>query len=170
MNQILGTDLALSEIENFFQRLNFPYQEINGEGLLVEVPSYRVDITAEIDLIKEIARLLGYENIPRQLAAYVSSTLADNSLYLLENKIRQNLIGEGLQEFLTCNLIGPSLLEKIPEPKETKKDLISVLNPTSIEQSILRGSLLQGLLQVAKFNYDQGNYHINGFELGKVFF
>lgn len=86
VNQILGTNLSQNEIENFFKRLNFSFYEEANDSLVVKIPSYRVDLVAEIDLIEEIARLVGYENIVRKKASYLSSHLPNHPLYLLEKK------------------------------------------------------------------------------------
>jgi phenylalanyl-tRNA synthetase beta chain len=80
------------------------------------------------------------------------------------------MISEGLQEFLTCDLIGPSILDIVNEDEMPKKAWVRVLNPTSIEQSILRTSLLPGLLQAVKFNWDHQNHEIAAFEIGHIHF
>ena len=170
VNDLLGTHLSLSEVESILQRLRFITKEEDQETLLVTVPSYRIDVKAEIDLIEEVARLIGYNNIPRQETAYRSSTLDHHPLFYFERGLRQRLIAQGLQEFLTCDLVGPSLLNIVPDPKIPKSAIVHVLNPTSIEQSILRTSLLQGLVQVVKFNHDRENPNVRGFELGRVHF
>lgn len=170
INTLLGLHLSLSEVEEYFQRLRFKTKANGNEELLVTIPTYRVDILAEVDLVEEIARMVGYENIPRKKSFYSSSTLPHNPYFLFEREVRTSLIGQGLQELLTCNLIGPSLLETVPDPKIPEEGLVRVINPTSIEQSILRTSLLQGLLHVVKFNWDHEVRTIAGFEVGKVHF
>ena len=94
-----------------------------------------------------------------------------NFLYLFEEKVRSRLVAEGLQEFLTCDLIGPTFEEilgiKLSMPSEM---VVKVMNPTSIEQSILRTSLLPGLLQVVKYNIDHQIHDIAGFEVGRIHF
>lgn len=170
VNGLLGTQVSLSEVEDIFKRLGFACEWDGQDAYLVTVPTFRVDIQAEVDLIEEVARLVGYENIPRKQAGLHSSQIPHTPLFEFEREVRKRLIGEGLQEFLTCDLIGPTLLEKAPETKLSKESMVQVLNPTSIEQSILRASLLQGLLEVMKFNYDHDNKSVLGFEIGKVHF
>lgn len=170
VNSLLGLSLGLSEVESHLHRLQFNTVWDENDTLLVTVPTYRVDIGAEVDLIEEIARMVGYENIPRKACFYSSSELPHNPHFTFEREVRERLIGQGLQEFLTCNLIGPSMLETAPEPKIPKEGLVHVINPTSIEQSILRTSLLQGLLHAVKFNRDRESCTITAFEVGKVHF
>lgn len=168
INGMLGTKLSLSEVEALFHRLKFKTEWDGEEALNVTVPTFRTDISEEIDLIEEVARMIGFDNIPRPKSLHHSSSLPNNPYYLFQNEIRSLLIGEGLQEFLTCDLIGPALLEAVPDPVPLNDSRIPVLNPTSIDQSILRTSLLQGLLQVVKFNNDRENQNIAGFEVGRI--
>jgi phenylalanyl-tRNA synthetase beta chain len=170
-NQILGTQLSISEIENIFQRLGFSYRWNGKDAFSVTVPTYRVDITAEIDLIEEVARTYGYDKIRKPDAVrYCASTLPHAPLFVCEQKNRSRLLAEGLQELLTCDLIGPTLLSIVHDNLMPEASLIKVLNPTSVEQSILRTSLLPGLLQVVKHNFDHQNHDVSGFEIGRVHF
>lgn len=170
VNSLLGLHLSLSEVESHLQRLQFKTKGEGEDTLHVLVPTYRVDITSEVDLIEEIARMVGYENIPRKAPFYSSSELAHNPFFIFEKEVRQRLVALGLQEFLTCNLIGPTMLETVPDPKTSKKGMIHVVNPTSIEQSIMRTSLLQGLLHAVKFNWDHESRTVAAFEVGKIHF
>ena len=170
MNQVLGTTLSRGEVEDIFKRLSFAYQWDGHDQFTVRIPTYRADIKAEIDLIEEVARLYGYDHIPRQEGRYQASSLPSVPIYFFEKEVRTRLIGEGLQEFLTCDLIGPTLLQIVQDHSMPAESIIKVLNPTSIEQSVLRTSLLPGLLQVAKYNFDHYNPNIAGFEVGRIHF
>lgn len=170
VNQILGTKLSLSEVESAFNRLSFKVENEGEEALLVTVPTYRVDVLQEIDLIEEVARIIGYDNIPRQPSKFSSSTIKHTPLFEFEREVRERLIGTGLQEFLNCDLIGDALLAIAKDPKTPEKSVVKVLNPVSIEQSVLRTSLLQGLLQNVKHNADRESQDIAAFEVGRVHF
>lgn len=168
-NDILGTKLSLSEIESFLKRLEM---EIKGEGdtLHVTIPTYRNDISSEIDLIEEVARIYGYNNIKKREARVVNSPLPHCSMYLVEKEVRERLIASGLQEFLTCDLISPELAELSLEKHLGEKEEIPVLKPSSVDQSILRTSLLPGMLQAVKHNFDRQNEDLAAFEVGRIHF
>lgn len=170
INVMIGQHLAVGEIENVFKRLGFPYTWDKKDTFTVRVPTYRHDLQAEIDLIEEVARIYGYDNIEKQSGYYQSSKLQHAPIFLFERQVRQRLLEAGLQEFLTCDLIGPTLLTMMGEPPEGEEDMIRVKNPTSVEQSILRRSLVPGLLQVVKFNVDHDNANVAGFEIGRRHF
>lgn len=169
-NRLLGTQLGISEIENIFVRLGFKYHWDNQDTFTIIVPTYRVDINQEVDLIEEVARIYGFENFRISSPLFHGSTLPNSEVFLFEREVRERMISEGLQEFLTCDLIGPTILEITQGPIKDEKLLVKVLNPVSIEQSFLRTSLLPGLLQVIKSNGDYQNFNLSGFEIGKVHF
>ncbi len=170
INQLLGSHLSVDEVETIFKHLNFDCHWDGTNTFKVKVPTYRVDIGSEIDLIEEVARIYGYDNISQSTPHYQSSQIPDNPLFIFEREVRKRLLLEGLQELLTCDLIGPSLLDIVHDPLANQENWVKVLNPTSIEQSILRTSLLPGLLNVVKYNVDHQNHDIQGFEIGRVHF
>lgn len=170
INKVLGLQLGISEIESIFRRLGFHYKFDGQDGFTVTIPTFRVDVNIEEDLIEEVARIYGYDNIPIIEPDYHGSTRPHAPVFLFERIIRQRLLSEGLQEFLTCDLIGPTALQVINGDAPRNPLTIEVLNPTSIEQSCLRTTLLPGLLQVVKVNFDRQNADIHGFELGRVHF
>lgn len=169
-NDLLGTSLSYNEIESFFYRLEMEVENIDDEVLEVTIPSYRNDIYHEIDLIEEIARVYGYNNINKSTPQVINSEIPHAPMFLIEQEIRTLLLREGLQEFLTCDLISPKLAKLSLEKGLSKDEAIHVLHPSSIDQSILRTSLLPGLLQTLKHNLDHQIDHISAFELGLVHF
>ncbi|MEX1012925.1 MAG: phenylalanine--tRNA ligase subunit beta [Waddliaceae bacterium] len=170
INKILGTHFGISEVEEILNRLQFVFAWDQKDQFTVTIPTYRVDIHQEIDLVEEVARIWGLENLPKKEARLLTSTIPHAPMYLFEKEVRAQLISSGLQEMLTCDLIGPKLLDIVKETSMPRESMVEVLNPTSIEQSILRASLLPGLLQVVKYNIDHGNLHLSGFEVGRIHF
>ncbi len=170
VNELLGTQLSLSEVQEIFHRLRFHNVIEGSHSLIVSIPSYRNDISIEADLIEEIARIYGYNNIPRRPPRHIASTILPAPMYIMEKTARSRLIAEGLQECVTCDLISPIQAEMGLENALSKESLISVLHPSSIDQSVLRPSLLPGLLQVVKYNHNHSNDNLCGFEIGRIHF
>jgi phenylalanyl-tRNA synthetase beta chain len=170
VNQLLGTALSMNEIVSLLHRLEIKIRAEEKEFFDAIIPSYRNDLHTEIDLIEEIGRIYGYNNIPQQAPRHISSSLSDAPIFEFENEIKMRCVNEGLQEFLTCDLISPTLAEIALERGESEKILIHVLHPSSIDQSVLRPTLLPGLLQAIKFNIDHQNPDINAFEVGRIHF
>lgn len=171
VNRILGTQLAGGEIETIFTRLGLNVCG-NKEGVIeVEVPTYRHDVHAEIDLIEEVARLYGFDNIQTgETALYRTGKLPHAPEYVFERKLRETLRGSGLQELLTCDLISPEHTDVVAPDCMPSRSVVKLLNPHSEAQSVLRPSLLPGLLRVVKLNEDHGTQTVAGFELGRLHF
>lgn len=168
IQKILGIPISASEVENVFHRLDWLTTYDGQNTFTITVPTYRTDVNEEIDLIEEVARIYGYDNIHAEAPRYPTTTLPHSPLYLLEKETRARLVQRGLQELLTCDLIGPTLLNLVKDNSMPPEAFIHVKNPTSIEQSILRTSLLPSLLEVAKYNFDRQNNDLAGFEIGKI--
>lgn len=170
INEVLGTQLAISEVENIFKALELKSQLDDQQCFHVRIPSYRHDLNAEIDLIEEVARIYGYDKIPRSETRYSCSTLPHSPIYTFEQESRHSLLKEGLQEFITCDLISPKLVDCVTPRARAADQVIQVLNPTSVDQSLLRTSLLPGLLQLIKHNMDHGTRSVSGYEVGRIHF
>lgn len=171
INHVLGTHLAMGEVETIFSRLGFLIERSSDDLISVNIPTYRVDIHQEIDLIEEVARLYGYDDIKKgDRPLYRTGTLAHSPEYLFTRAVRERLLNEGLQECLTCDLISPEQAALISKDTFPSRTLIKILNPHSLEQSILRPSLLPGMLSVMRYNEDHGIESVSGFEVGRVHF
>jgi len=171
INKLLGTQLALSEVETIFSRLNFKILSTKEDCIEVLVPTYRQDMHQEIDLVEEVARLYGFDHIhPKQKALYRTGNLPHSAEYLFEKKVAERLLTEGLQEFVTCDLISPQQADLIDPDCFPSRALIKLLNPHSVDQSVLRPSLLPGMLAILKYNADHAIESVSGFEIGRVHF
>jgi phenylalanyl-tRNA synthetase beta chain len=168
--QVLGIKLSEGEITSILERLHMRCRRSSAGELQVEVPTYRTDISEEIDLVEEIARIYGYNHIERRAPLITTSLLPHDPEYLFEYELRTRLVALGLQEFLTCDLISPKLALIAQELSHSKEVLLQTKHSKSEEYSILRPSLLPNLLQVARLNFDQKNQTLAAFELGRIHF
>jgi phenylalanyl-tRNA synthetase beta chain len=170
INALLGTKLSLGEVESFLSRLGFASSSDNSDLYQLKIPSWRNDISDEIDIIEEVARLYGYNNIPRNLPKHISSRIPHSPMFAFSKLVRSKMIGFGLQEFITCNLISPKICNLELDSGIFKKEYIKVLHAKSEDQSILRPSLLPGLVTAALHNQNQGTFDISAFEIGQIHF
>jgi phenylalanyl-tRNA synthetase beta chain len=165
INHALGTHLSETEIENILQRLGF--QTKKGKA---EVPLYRFDISSEVDLIEEVARIYGYNHIPKVTPRVSTSRIPHDPVFLFENEFKAKLIGLGLTEFLCCDLISPKLADICHLITPEVMGFLKASYSKSEEYSILRTSLLPGLLQVTQRNFSQKNPTFSAFEMGRIHF
>jgi len=170
VNKILGTPFSLNEIEAIFYRLGFTTQLIESGTLQVNVPLFRSDIEEEIDLIEEVARIYGYNHLEKKDPLYTASKIPHDPAFLFEKEVRQRFIAMGLQEFLSSDLISPKLSSLAQELIQPKVSYLQTLHAKTEEYSILRPSLLPGLMQIAKGNLDHKNQTLHAFEIGKIHF
>jgi len=168
VERILGVTLASHEILNMLSAMDVCLLSTTDDVCSVAVPLYRHDLKEEIDLIEEIARFYRYDNLhPKEPAYFRTGTLPHAPMFTLEQKTRRALLEQGLQELLTCDLISPQEAHRIDLPG---RSLIHLLNPKSVDQSVLRPSLLPGHLTVVKHNHDHQLFHLCGFEVGRIHF
>ena len=170
INALLGTKFSLGEVETYLNRLGITSSS-DGEDLYqIKAPSFRTDLHAEIDIVEEVARIYGFNNLDKKRPRHVNSPLSHHPLYLLEREVRARLVSKGLQEFMTCNLISPDLCDLELENGMFNTEYIPVMHAKSVEQSILRPSLLPGLLTSVKNNQNFGTFDIAAFEIGRTHF
>ena len=170
INALLGVRLSVNEIETLFTRL-FLRSVFDGTDLFtVQIPTYRCDLNQEIDLVEEVARLYGFENIRKKQHTFTSSITPHTPAYTFEREVRDHLLLEGLQEFLTCDLMSQKEVSQAFKLGVDKASCVKVLNPVSQDQSQLRPSLLPGLLKVVQHNFSHQIKEISAFEIGRLHF
>lgn len=170
ISALLGAPFSQGEVESLFLSLQMEVQWDGKDLFQVRVPTYRRDLSEEIDLIEEVARLFGYDRFDKTRRDFKRVDFPSSPLFLFERRVKQAALSLGLQELITCDLIGPHLLKIVGAPLMPKTSQIEVLNPTSIEQSILRTSLLPGMLGVVKTNCNQQIHTVRAFEIGRIHF
>lgn len=163
VNRILGTQLSMNEVEDCLKRIGCKIQFKDDKALRVVVPSYRNDLSLEIDLVKEVARIYGYNNIECKTPLCTNSLIPNDPIFIFEREIRKRMTAQGLQEIVTCNLIGPKLASLLPT-----RDFFTVLHSKTEDYSILRPSLLPSLLEIVQLNLAQKNESLNAFEIGRI--
>ena len=166
VNKILGTDITAAGIKKILNSLDFKAKAKGENNLSVGIPSHRQDVNLEIDLIEEISRIHGYENIPKTLpmvAPQVSLTETRDLVSLVKNI----LVGLGLNEVITYSLIDKELLRIFGWEQASAE--IEITNPLSEEQEILRPNLSPSLIRCVARNINQKQDYINIFEIAKVF-
>jgi phenylalanyl-tRNA synthetase beta chain len=165
INNVIGTNLTVADVEAIFERLQFAVSS-EGETVTVTAPTRRGDIKIEEDLIEEVARIYGYDNIPKTLPIG-SATPGKLSDYQEKRRIvRQYLEGAGLFQAVTYSLTSE---EKAAQFALEKRDFIRLAMPMSEDRSILRLSIMPQLLEVVKYNSARQNDSLAVYETGAVF-
>lgn len=170
VNSLLGINLSTGEIKNILLGLDFAVEEENEEKLLVSVPAFRTDVSRKADLIEEVARLYGYDNIPVSRPA--SKQQGKKSLkQKIVDLTRENMLAAGLDEIITFSLCGEDdyKILNLPEDSELLNQ-VRIKNPLNEAYAILRTTLVPNLLQVLSSNARKQIDRVRIFELGSVYF
>src|SRR5438094_5436385 len=159
VSHLLGVPVARREIERLLSAVGFVAAP-KDDRMAVQVPGWRPDVTREVDLIEEVARLRGYDTFPDELRPYRPGTVPDAPAELTLRRVREQLVasGNGLLEARTLPL-GPA----------DGPDAVALLNPLSAEEAHLRSRLLPGLVRRVEYNWAVGNRDVRLFEVGTVF-
>ncbi|MFE4710520.1 phenylalanine--tRNA ligase subunit beta [Paenibacillus sp. NPDC056722] len=169
LNRYLGTDLSLLEVKTLFGRLHFKCGDA-AQGLIeVQVPTRRGDISYDVDLIEEIARLYGYDNIPTTPIEGPTTPGTLTRSQSIRREVRRLLSHGGYQEVLGYSFIQPEQSKLFPAL--TGEGLaVKLAMPMSEERSVLRTSLLPQLLDIAGYNTNRRQSDLALFEIGNVFY
>lgn len=167
-NRYIGTALSAAEVQAIFARLQFE-TELSGDTLRVSVPNRRGDITRDVDLIEEIARLYGYDNIPTTAIEGETTPGSLTKPQAIRRSLRQLLTASGLQEVVSYSFTGPEQLTQFSGLSGLAAQPIRLSMPMSEERSTLRTSLLPQLLEVAAYNRNRKTNDVAVFEIGSVY-
>ncbi len=163
VRRILGEDLSDLEISRILTRLGFVLLSGPEGGYLVHIPSWRLDIEREIDLIEEIARLHGYDKFANTLPAYTGGVI-DRPDAAQDAKLRSSLLALGYHEAISLTFILKDDAKRFsPAPA------VELANPISDEASVMRTSMLPGMLNMLAYNLNRGTENVRLFEAGNVF-
>ncbi len=169
VNFVLGTALEAAEMVQILNRLGFDVGTA-GDAYQVTVPTFRADVTREIDLIEEIARVYGYDNIPTTLPKGDIPVPATDPKTEVRKHIKHFLLAAGMMEAINYSFCDPNCFDKIRlEAKDPLRDALPLQNPLSPEMSVLRTTLMPGLLENAQHNRNHQIDTIALFEIGSVF-
>jgi phenylalanyl-tRNA synthetase beta chain len=165
ITKILGAQLETHEIVGILNRLGFeliPEPAIHPE-FSVRVPSWRLDVEREIDLIEEVARIHGYNKFPNTLPSF-SGAVVENSRAQKQTRLRSSLLALGYNEAVSLSFISHADAEAF-----SSSPVVELENPMSEEASLMRSSLVPGMLNMLAYNLNRGVDEVRLFEIGEVY-
>ncbi|MBI4743559.1 MAG: phenylalanine--tRNA ligase subunit beta [Actinobacteria bacterium] len=174
INNILGTDLNEKSVKEILEGLGLTILdtqvEDNDVTIKVSVPTFRPDLEREIDLIEEVARIYGYNNIESSLPEGREKQGGLSKEQELDKKIRNILVSSGLNEVITYSFIDRNHFDKLGLAEDDSlRNTIKIKNPMSDEQAVMRTTLIPSLIEIARYNTARDLYNVQIFEVGRVF-
>ncbi|MGI8491994.1 MAG: phenylalanine--tRNA ligase subunit beta, partial [Acidimicrobiales bacterium] len=165
VNLVLGTSLSDDDVSRLLSPIGFAAALASPGTHVVQIPSWRLDSTREIDVIEEVARLNGYHNIPRSLPSGGRPGARLTPYQRERRRVKEILAGCGIDEAWTTTFLAPDDLTRVGLDRAA----VEVTNPLDHDYSVLRPSLLPGLLSAVRFNVDHQQSDVRLFEVGRVF-
>ena len=169
VNSLIGKEIPVSTVKSIVTSLEMKIDSENEEGLELSVPPYRVDVQRPCDVVEDILRIYGYNNveIPTQLKSSLVIKGFEDKKHKLENLVGEQLVGEGYNEILNNSLTKGSYYENLNNYHED--NLVKIMNPLSSDLNVMRETLLFGGLETVAYNANRKNPDLRLFEFGNVY-
>ena len=170
INKLLGVNVPMDQFINILESLEFKCNLVSSEVLELEVPTFRLDITEDADILEEIARIYGYYNIPSaSLEGNATAGVKTEKQKFIDN-VKSNSIACGLNEILTYSFVSPRGVDKINLPADDeKRNFVKIMNPLGEETSVMRTTLIPNMLDVISTNISHKVEEVSAFECGNTF-
>ena len=167
-NKIIGEEIPKETIKKILSSLEIKVNNVTEAGLGLTIPSYRNDVTREIDVIEEILRVYGYNNI--QIKNKLNSSISNSSRitnHKIENVVAEQLVGHGFFEIMTNSLTSKNYIQFGNSSDEN--EFVKILNPLSSDLAILKNNMLFSGLESIKYNLNRQQNRLKLFEFGKTY-
>ena len=167
VNSLLGLELTSTEIADYLANLRFEIRKFDQDVMVIQVPSHRIDVTREIDLIEEVARMHNYNRIPSTMPKILPSRLPISGIETIVEDARDAMTSMGFCEAVNYSFISDLQSRQMGSDPD---ELPRISNPLTAAQVVMRPNLLPGLLNAVACNQKQDEPEVSLFETGKVWF
>jgi len=169
VNGLIGKDIPAETVKSIVTSLEMKIDSETADGLELSVPPYRVDVQRPCDVVEDILRVYGYNNveIPTQLKSSLVIKGEEDNKHKLENLVGEQLVGEGFNEILNNSLTKAAYYSELNGYHQ--ENLVRIMNPLSSDLNVLRESLLFGGLESIAYNANRKNADLRFFEFGNVY-
>lgn len=169
VKKLLGIDISVEEMIKYLNGLGLE-SKLEGELIIARIPTFRLDLEREVDLIEEIGRLYGFHNIESKPLVGVLTRGEKPRSRRIEDMVKGILQGLGLNEVMTYSFISPKAYDKINLPENSPlRDYIRLINPLGEDYSVMRTTLIPNMLELLSRNYNRGVEECSVYEIGNTF-
>jgi phenylalanyl-tRNA synthetase beta chain len=175
VNSLIGKEIPVETIKDICESLEMKVLSEGADGMLLEIPAYRVDVTRPCDVVEDILRIYGYNNveIPTQLKGSLVIKGDEDRKHKLANLVSEQLVGEGFNEILNNSLTKSAYYENLnnqnDQNTQNNSTLVRIMNPLSSDLNVMRQTLLFGGLESVAHNANRRNQNLRFFEFGNVY-
>lgn len=169
VNGLIGKNIPVDTVKSIVTSLEMKIDSETADGLELRVPRYRVDVQRPCDVVEDILRIYGYNNveIPTQLKSSLVIKGDEDNKHKLENLVGEQLVGDGFNEILNNSLTKEAYYTELGDYRQ--ENLVKIMNPLSSDLNVLRGTLLFGGLESIAYNANRKNPDLRFFEFGNVY-
>jgi phenylalanyl-tRNA synthetase beta chain len=169
-NRLLGTRFNAKKIRDLLESIEFNVELKDSKNLSVVPPSFRVDVIRPEDLMEEVARLSGYNNIPTTFPMMPAEKRKTSKSLEIRNRIKRQMTGFGFSEVINYSFVNRNTCDLLSlAADDFRRKMVTILNPLTEEQTVMRTSLIPGLLNTMHYNHTQQEKNLKLFEIGKIF-
>jgi len=168
LNKIIGAEIPISRVKAILVSLGLKVKVSSGSTLTLSIPGFRYDLQDEIDIIEEVVRIYGYDNIPETIPPVIETGERLPFEMVVDKNIRNILVNLGLSEIITYSLLSRKTLKLLANSSDS--NAIEIRNPLSNEQEMMRPTLAAGMLNTICWNINRKMKDLKLFELGKTYF
>lgn len=169
-NQLIGTEIPKETVNLILKNLDISVKSSDGDTAVLIVPAYRVDVTREADVIEEVLRIYGFNNIPLPEKMNMSvGVFPKPDIEKIQSTISEFLVGKGFHETLNNSLTKSAYVEKLGGDVLKPENNVPILNPLSNDLDVMRQTLIFNALETIEHNQNRQNPDLRLFEFGKVY-
>lgn len=169
-NQLIGAEIPKNTVDAILKNLDIEIKSSTGDDAVLTVPGYRVDVTREADVIEEVLRIYGFNNVPLPEKMNMSiGVFPRPDIEKIQATISEFLVGKGFHETLNNSLTKSAYVEKLGGESLKSENNVPILNPLSNDLDVMRQSLIFNALETIEHNQNRQNSDLRLFEFGKVY-
>jgi len=170
VNSLLGSSISCERAMVHLRALEMEVEKLDANLLRVTPPAFRVDLTREVDLVEEVARMEGFDEISVTCPSIRPSDEVEPPQQVMAETLRETMAGLGFNEIINYSFVSPATADLLVAGEESSlRSFVPILNPLTVDQSVMRTSLVPGVLETVRTNVVYGVKDLRLFELGKVF-
>ncbi|QGU94969.1 phenylalanine--tRNA ligase subunit beta [Clostridium bovifaecis] len=169
INKFLGIYIPKEDMKKYLDRLELK-SDIEGDTLVISVPTFRSDINIREDVAEEIARIYGYNNVPSTTPSVETLKGGKSAKQILDDKVLETLISSGLNQAITYSFVSPKVFDRVLIPEDSiLRKAVAIRNPLGEDYSIMRTTSIPSMMEALARNYSRNNELARLFEIGKVY-
>jgi phenylalanyl-tRNA synthetase beta chain len=169
INKFLGTEIAKEDMKKYLDSLDLKTEVVNDD-LVINIPTFRIDIAIKEDIAEEVARIYGYDKIPTTIFKVSTEREPKYKNEILTEEVINTMIGSGLNQSISYSFVSPKVFDKINLPENSElRNVVKIKNPLGEDYSVMRTTTIHSMMESLGRNYSRNNEYARLFEVGKIY-